>query len=181
MRLHLAEGARASCCVPSASLPGCGLRGRPGQAARWVCGAFSRGEGREAGLPGLPGRPGSGDGLRGWDVPDTGATVGERGGEDLRSGRCYHPREGGFWLFGEQGAGSTRLWAGNTCRKWDDPTRPRERGPRECASDGAPDAGLTDSSASDALWRFCVSEGDGGRVFTWPFYAFNALAVLFQN
>lgn len=45
MRLHLAEGARASCCVPWASLPGCGLRGRPGQAARWVCGAFPAGRG----------------------------------------------------------------------------------------------------------------------------------------
>lgn len=67
--LGVPSGMRA----PGAAGAGCSLGVR----------CFSRGEGREAGLPGLPGRPGSGDGLRGWDVPDTGATVGERGGQGL--------------------------------------------------------------------------------------------------
>lgn len=101
-----------------------------------------------------------------------GAAAGAWGGQGLRAGRCYHPhtREGGFWLFGEQGAGEHPALGGNTCRKWDDPARPRECGPGERASDAAPDA-------SAGTGCSCLSEGDGGRGFARPFYALNALAV----
>lgn len=61
-----------------------------------------------------------------------GAAAGAWGGQGLGAGRCYHPhaREGGFWLFGEQGAGEHPALGGKHLQKVGRPGAPEGTRPR---------------------------------------------------